>query len=137
MCAQLCLTLCDPMDCSPPGSSAHGISQARILEWVAMSFSRGSSHPRDQTNISCIAGRLFITGPPGKHLININFATYYDDFFFIFFLQASLIVVWIINSFAWMCAYVLSWFSRVQLFATPWTVARQAPLSMGFSRQEY
>ena len=40
---QLCLTLCDPMDCSPMGSSAHGISQARILEWVAVSLSRGSS----------------------------------------------------------------------------------------------
>ena len=44
---QLCLTLCDPMDCSPPVSSAHGILQARILEWVAISFSRGSSPPRD------------------------------------------------------------------------------------------
>ena len=40
---QSCLTLCDPMDCSPPGSSVHGIPQARILEWVAISFSRGSS----------------------------------------------------------------------------------------------
>ena len=46
VCTQSCLTLCDPMDCSPPGSSVHGISQARILEWVAMSSSRGSSHPR-------------------------------------------------------------------------------------------
>ena len=46
---KLCLTLCDPMDCSLLGSSAHGISQARILEWVAISFSRGSSQPRDQT----------------------------------------------------------------------------------------
>ena len=45
--AQLCLTLCDPMDCSLPGSSVHGISQARILEWVAISSSRGSSQPRD------------------------------------------------------------------------------------------
>ena len=45
--AQSCLTLCDPMDCSPPGSSVHGILQARILEWVAISFSRGSSQPRD------------------------------------------------------------------------------------------
>ena len=44
---QLCLTLCNPMDCSPPGSSVHGILQARILEWVAISFSRGSSRPRD------------------------------------------------------------------------------------------
>ena len=45
--AQSCLTLCDPMDCSPPGSSVRGIFQARILEWVAMPFSRGSSQPRD------------------------------------------------------------------------------------------
>ena len=57
MCAlllQSCLTLCDPMDCSPPGSSVHGILQASILEWVAMPFSRGSSLPRDQTSVSCI-----------------------------------------------------------------------------------
>ena len=46
--AQLCLTLCDPVDCSPPGSSVHGILQARILEWVAISFSRRSLWPRDQ-----------------------------------------------------------------------------------------
>ena len=50
--AQLCLTLCDPMDCSPPGSSAHGILQARVLEWVAIPFSRGSSQPKDQTWVS-------------------------------------------------------------------------------------
>ena len=49
---QLCPTLCDTMDCSPPGSSVHGILQARILEWVAISFSRGSSQPSDQTRIS-------------------------------------------------------------------------------------
>ena len=63
---QSCLTLCNPMDCSPPGSSVHGILQARILEWVAMSFSRGSSWPRDQTQVSCTAGRFFISEPPGK-----------------------------------------------------------------------
>ena len=51
--AQSCLTLCNPMDYSPPGSSVHGILQARILEWVAMSFSRGSSQPRNRTRISC------------------------------------------------------------------------------------
>ena len=50
---QLCLTLCDPMDCSPQGSSVHGILQARILEWVAMPSSRGSSLPRDRTQVSC------------------------------------------------------------------------------------
>ena len=55
--AQTCLTLCDPVDCRPPGSPVHGISQARILEWVAISFSRGSSRPRDQTRVSLIAGR--------------------------------------------------------------------------------
>ena len=48
------------MDCSPPGSSVHGILQARILEWVAISFSRGSSQSRDRTRVSCIAGRRFI-----------------------------------------------------------------------------
>ena len=53
--AQLCLTLCDPVDCSLPGSSVHGIFQARILEWVAISYSRGSSQPRDWTWISCIS----------------------------------------------------------------------------------
>ena len=55
--AQLCLTLCNPTDCSPPGCSVHGISQARILERVAISSSRGSSRPRDQTPnfyVSCI-----------------------------------------------------------------------------------
>ena len=48
-------SLCDPMDCSLPGSSVHGISQARILEWVAISSSRGSSQSRDQTHIFCIS----------------------------------------------------------------------------------
>ena len=52
-------TLSDPMDCSPPGSFVHGILQARILEWVAISFSRGSFQPRDQTQVSRVAGRLF------------------------------------------------------------------------------
>ena len=50
---------CNPMDCGLPGSSVHGILQARILEWVAISFSRGSFHPRDRTQVSCIEGRLF------------------------------------------------------------------------------
>ena len=58
--AQLCPTLWDPVDCSPPGSSVHGIFQARILEGVAISFSRGSSQARDGSQVSCIAGRRFI-----------------------------------------------------------------------------
>ena len=54
-----CVQLCDPMDCSPSGSSAHGIFQARILEWVATPFSRESSWLRDRTRVSCIVGRFF------------------------------------------------------------------------------
>ena len=56
---QSCVTLCDPLDCSPPGSSVHGILQARILEWVPISFSRGSSRPRNRTLVSCIADIFF------------------------------------------------------------------------------
>ena len=59
--AQLCLTLCKPTDCSPPDSSVQGILQPRILEWVAISFSRGSSRPRDQTQVSCIVGRFLLS----------------------------------------------------------------------------
>ena len=69
--AQSCPILCDPVDSSPPGSSVHGISQARILKWVAISFSRGSSQPRDCTCTlasPALAGGFFITAPPGKPL---------------------------------------------------------------------
>ena len=55
---KLCPTLCDHLDCSPPGSSVHGILQARILEWVVSSFSRGSSWPRDRTCVSCIGRQI-------------------------------------------------------------------------------
>ena len=57
--SQSCRTLCNPMDCSPPGSSVHGILQARVLEWVAIPFSKGSSQPSNQTQVSCIAGGFF------------------------------------------------------------------------------
>ena len=63
---QLCPTLCDPMDCSPPGSSVHGILQERMIEWVAMPSSRGSSQPRDGTRVSCTTGGFFTAEPPGK-----------------------------------------------------------------------
>ena len=69
---QPCPTLCDPMDYSPPGSSVHGSLQARILECIAISFSRGSSWPRDLTQVSCIAGRHFsiwATREAQKHYI--------------------------------------------------------------------
>ena len=58
--AQSCLTLFDPIDCSPPGFSVHGLIQARTLEWVAIPFSRGSSQPGDGTQVSRIVCRFFI-----------------------------------------------------------------------------
>ena len=67
VCVWSCLTLCDSVDCSPPGSSVPGILQARILEWVAMPSSGGSSWPRDGTSVSwvsCIARGLFTAGKP-------------------------------------------------------------------------
>ena len=67
---QSCPTPCDPMDCSPPGSSVHGIVQAGILEWVAIFFSRGSSWPRDWSHVSCIAGRFFTTEMPGEPIFS-------------------------------------------------------------------
>ena len=67
--AQSCLTLCDPMACSLPGTSVHGFLQAWILEWVAMPSSRGSSWPRDRTWVSCTAGRFFTAEPPGKPIL--------------------------------------------------------------------
>ena len=63
---QSCPTLCDPMDRSPLGSSVHGTLQARILEWIANPFSRGSSQPRDRTQVSHVTGGFFTTEPPGK-----------------------------------------------------------------------
>ena len=71
--SQSCPTLCDPMDCNLPGSSVHGILQARTLERVAVSFSRESSQPRDRTQVSCIAGGFFTiwtTLEARNHLIN-------------------------------------------------------------------
>ena len=107
---QLCPTLCDPMDCSPPGSSVHRISQARILEWVAISSSRGASRPRalSQSLVShALSGGFFLPlGSPGKTL--------------------------------WSCGGGGLVAKSCLTLATLWTVAHQAPLSMGFfSRQEY
>ena len=64
--AQSCATLCDPMDCDPPGSSVHGILQARILEWVAISFSRGSSPPKDEPRSPALQADSLPSEPQGK-----------------------------------------------------------------------
>ena len=104
------------MDCSPPGSSVHGISQAKILGWVAISFSRESSQPRDQTYVSLI-GRQNL----------YHWATWGALYTFIIMQIKSESSTYLL----------LSYFSRVWFFATLWTIGCQVPLSLGFSRQEY
>ena len=115
---------------SLPCFSIHGIFQARVLEWVAISFSRGSSWPRDQTRVSHIIGGHFTvwatreSNPPGSLVPGI--------------LQARTLE-WVAISFssAWKWKVKLKSLSRVQVLATPWTAAYQVPPSMGYSRQEY
>ena len=73
--AQSCLTLCDPVDCSPPGSSIHGIHQARILEWVAISFSRGLPNPGIKLRSPTLQADALTSEPPGKpnsNMLNRN-----------------------------------------------------------------
>ena len=116
---QLHPTLCNPTDYSLLYTSVHGIFQASILEWVAISSFRGSSRPRDQTcisGVSCIAGRFFTAEPQGKPR-----KFWYSPIILNSFLQFS--------SFQSL--------SHVWLFATPWIVDNEAPLSIGFSRQVY
>ena len=72
---QLCPTLCNPMVCSPPGSSVHGILQARILECIAIFFPRGSYQPRNQTLVSCIAGRFF-TNWATREALNVSLVSW-------------------------------------------------------------
>ena len=85
---QSCPTLCDPMDCSPPGSSAHGVIQARILEWVTKPSSRGSSWPRDQTHFSyvfCIGRQVLypsrLLGSPRSVYLFVNNRNIVLDFY--------------------------------------------------------
>ena len=98
------------MDCSLPGSSLHGILQARVLEWVAISFSTGSSQPRVQTRVSCIPGRRFNLWATRRSL---------------------LIIFFILLLFTQSCPTLCN--SMDKGLTGSW----QAPLSMGFSRQEY
>ena len=133
---------------TPMDYTVHGILQARIPEWIVISFSRGSSQSRDWTQVSWIAGRFFTSwtsaaaaaakslqscptlchpidgSPPGPAVPGI--------------LQArTLEWVAISSSNAWKWKVKVKPLSRVRLLATPWTAAYQAPPSMGFSRQEY
>ena len=80
---QLYLTLCDPMDWGPPVSSVHGVLQARILEWVAISFSRGSSQPRDRTRVSWIGRQILYHWATRVRVVDFSF--YKDYSLYIFF----------------------------------------------------
>ena len=75
-----CLTLWDPMDYSLPSFSVHGIFQAGILEWVAISFSRGSSQPRDRTRVSHVVGRYLLSEPQGKSIIVVPEPIFSESF---------------------------------------------------------
>ena len=154
--AQSCLILWDPMDCSLPGFSIHGIFQARVLEWVTISFSRRSSRPRGWTWIPHCRQTLYrlsqsrtvkggswalprphishsqVRRPPWSHIqkgsLLVKGAWCQET-------HAHTGECWDIpNMDRAVCAQSLS---RVWLFVTPWTIVHEALLSMGFSRQKY
>ena len=140
------------MDCSPPGSSIHGIFQSRILEWVAISSSRGSSRPRDWTCVSCTGRWILYHWATGEALFHTATAKSLQSCPTLWnpidgslpgspipgILQArTLEWVAISSSNAWKWKVKVKSLSHVRLLATPWTAAYQAPPSMGFSRQEY
>ena len=97
--AQSCPTLCDPMDCSPPGSSVQEIFQARTLEWVAISFSRGSSQPRDWTQVSYTAGRFFTDWAPREAHVNITITIHICIYTYIYIHTHT--YVYILSSLSW------------------------------------
>ena len=116
--AQPCPTLCNPVDCCLPGFSIHGIFQARVLEWVAISFSRGSSRPRDRTWVSHIVGRRFTVWASREvHYVQRKYL--------------NLDCYCLVSKSCWLSC------NPMNCVATPWTVAFQAPLSTGFPRQEW
>ena len=142
---------CDTIDSSLPDSSVHGISQARILEWVAIFFSRGSSWPRDRTHLSCIGRWILHRWPtrdaPRTWLLLSRFSRVRlcnpidgspPGFPVPGILQARTLE-WVAISFsnAWKWKVKVKSLSSVWLLATPWSAAYQAPPSMGFSRQKY
>ena len=148
------------MDCSLPGSSVHGILQARMLEWAAIPFSRVSSLPRDQIQVSSICRHILFhlshQGSPQYDIWKSKYSTYAAKSLQSCptlcdpidssppgspvprILQARTLE-WVAISFsnAWKWKVKVKSFSCIQLVATPWTAAYQAPPSMGFSRREY
>ena len=123
---QSCPTLCDPRDGSPPGSPIPGILQVRTLEWVAISFSNAWKWKvKSESEVAQSCPTLsdpMDCSPPGSSIHRI--------------FQAR-VLEWGAIAFSIICLLLISCFSHVWLFATPWTLAHQAPLSIGFSRREY
>jgi len=134
--AQSCPPLCDPIDLACQASLFMGILQTRILEWVAVPSSTGSSQPRAQTQVSHIAGGFLTVWATRSGFCQISEGTcslkWNKSAKFAYCLQKETLSLF--------CNFLLSSvqsLSRVWLFATPWTVASQTSLSTGFSRQEY
>ena len=115
--AQSCLTLCNPLDYNLQGSSVHGIFQARILEWIAIPFSRGSSRPRDWTSMSCIAGRFFTIWATRKPLCLYCWPT--NRFIIPFFLYSIYIIItWCLFFSFWLTSLCITRSSFIHLTGT-------------------
>ena len=138
---QLCPTLCNPMDCSPPDSSVHGILQARILEWVALPSSRDLPDPAIKPRSPTLQADSLPSEPPRQLHTKIQNAFCFKQ------IRSEDENIRGLKKLVTLCpkAYftplllfaAVQSLSPVQFFATLWTVAHQAPLSMGFPRQEY
>ena len=157
LCAQPYLTLCNPMNYSPLGSSVYGISQARILEWAAISYSKGSSQPRDWTRASYIGRWILYHWASWEALYCLRWGGNLDTHYLAQCLANEMCLHWCGSlptgsyplPFIWLILLLSvkqSWEFYIFLCvshsvtsnsATLWTVAHQTALSMGFSRQEY
>ena len=130
--AQTCPTLCDPMDCSLPGSSVHGIFQAIVLEWIAISFSRGSSQPRDWTPVSRIVDRRFTVWATRRVLVSSNYLQLYTKLVF------SKMQSWStsrVSGFCCCCLFVIFWPSHMTCgILIPWPGAGAVPAALEVQR---
>ena len=117
--AQLCPVLHGPIGSSPTDSSVHGILQAKIMEWVAILFSRGSSQPRDQTQVSCISGRFFSIWVIRENYLGIS--------------NLGILRYCLWDRIAELDRVVVQSLSGVWFFVTPWTAACQPSLSFTIS----
>ena len=117
--AQLCPVLHGPIGSSPTDSSVHGILQAKIMEWVAILFSRGSSRPRDQTQVSCISGRFFSIWVIRENYLGIS--------------NLGILRYCLWDRIAELDRVVVQSLSGVWFFVTPWTAACQPSLSFTIS----